>query len=61
MFRINTDNISESYEDFRAKVKQGKTFAVTGLTSILRLFLLTKIKEYSKKKYYLLHPPNKML
>ncbi len=50
MFRINTDNISESYEDFRAKVKQGKTFAVTGLTSILRLFLLTKIKEYSKKK-----------
>ena len=48
MFRINTDNISESYEDFRAKVKQGKTFAVTGLTSILRLFLLTKIKEYSK-------------
>ena len=50
MFRINTDNISESYEDFRAKVKQWKTFAVTGLTSILRLFLLTKIKEYSKKK-----------
>ena len=50
MFRINTDNISGSYEDFRAKVKQGKTFAVTGLTSILRLFLLTKIKEYSKKK-----------
>ena len=34
----------------RKNVKSGKTFAVTGLTSVLRLFLLSKIKAYSKKK-----------
>ena len=50
MFTINTDDISQNYEEFRYKVKEGKSFAVTGLTSILRLFLLTKIKNYSKKK-----------
>lgn len=50
MFCINTDDISQNYEEFRYKVKEGKTFAVTGLTSVLRLFLLTKIKAYSNKK-----------
>ena len=50
MFNINTDDISQNYEEFRERVKQGASFAVTGLTSILRLFLLTKIKFYSKKK-----------
>ena len=50
MLNINTDDISQSYEEFRERVKQGASFAVTGLTSILRLFLLTKIKFYSKKK-----------
>lgn len=50
MFEINTDNISENYSEFRSKVKQGRSFAVTGLTSILRLFLVSKIKFYSKKK-----------
>ena len=50
MFEINTDNISENYEDFRLKVKQGKSFAITGLTSILRLFFISKIKTYSAKK-----------
>ena len=50
MFEINTDNICENYEDFRLKVKQGSSFAVTGLTSVLRLFLIEKIKLYSKKK-----------
>ena len=50
MFEINTDNIGENYEDFRLKVKQNKSFAITGLTSVLRLFLIEKIKLYSKKK-----------
>ena len=50
MLNINTDNVAQSYEDFRFKVKEGKSFAVTGLTSVLRLFLLSKIKTYSKKK-----------
>lgn len=50
MLEINVDDISRSYEEFRQNVKNGKTFAVTGLTSVLRLFLLSKIKAYSKKK-----------
>jgi len=50
MFTINTDDISPNYEEFRYKVKEGKSFAVTGLTSILRLFLLSKVKIYSNKK-----------
>lgn len=47
---INEDDISRNYEDFRAKVKKDVSFAVTGLTSILRIYLLSKIKAYSKKK-----------
>ncbi len=50
MLEINIDNISKNYEEFRQKVKGGKTFAITGLTSVLRLFLLSKIKVYSNKK-----------
>ena len=50
MLEINTDDILRNYEEFRQKVKSGKTFAVTGLTSVLRLFLLSKIKAYSNKK-----------
>ncbi len=50
MFTINTDDISQSYEDFRLNIKQGKSFAITGLTSLLRIFLVSKIKQYSKKK-----------
>jgi len=50
MFEINTDNISENYEEFRLKAKQNKSFAITGLTSVLRLFFISKIKFYSKKK-----------
>ena len=50
MFNINTDDISQNYEEFRERIKRGASFAVTGLTSLLRLFLLTKIKFYSKKK-----------
>ena len=39
MFKINEDDISKSYEEFRFCIKDGKSFAVTGLTSFLRLFL----------------------
>ncbi|MBQ8460744.1 transcription-repair coupling factor [bacterium] len=50
MLNINEDNISQNFEEFRANVKSGISFVVTGLTSILRMFLLNKIKAYSKKK-----------
>ena len=50
MFTINTEDISNNYEDFRMKVKKGKTFTVTGLTSLLRIFLISKIQKYSDKK-----------
>ena len=50
MLMINEDDISRNYEDFRAKVKKDVSFAITGLTSILRIYLLSKIKAYSKKK-----------
>lgn len=50
MFKINEDDIKENYEEFRLSIKDSESFAVTGLTSVLRLFLLSKIKTYSKKK-----------
>ena len=50
MLNINTDNITESYEEIRIRTKDDKSFAVTGLTSLLRIFLLSKISSYSKKK-----------
>ena len=50
MFNINEDYISPAYEDFRTSIKGGKSFAVTGLTSILRMFLAYKTKAYSGKK-----------
>ncbi len=50
MFNINTDDITENYDQFRQKIKDSRSFAVTGLTSVLRIFLLSKIRTYSKKK-----------
>ena len=50
MFNINEDNIPYPYERFRQKIKDDLTFSVTGLTAFLRLFLLSKIKTYAKKK-----------
>lgn len=50
MFTINEDDIRPNYEEFRQKIKNNRSFAVTGLTSVLRIFLLSKIKTYSKKK-----------
>ncbi len=50
MFEINTDDIRENYDQFRQKIKDSRSFAVTGLTSVLRIFFLSKIRTYSKKK-----------
>ncbi len=50
MFNINENDIPYPYERFRARLKEGESFAVTGLTTFLRLFLLSKIKTYAKKK-----------
>ncbi len=50
MFNINENDIPYPYERFRARLKEGESFAVTGLTTFLRLFLLSKIKKYAKKK-----------
>ena len=50
MFNINSGSMSQNYETFVAKVQKGQSFAVTGLTSILRIFLISKIKSVSKKK-----------
>ncbi|MBP3820836.1 transcription-repair coupling factor [bacterium] len=50
MFKINEEDICSQYEEFRRRVKQNKSFAVTGLTTFLRLFFLSKIRSYSEKK-----------
>ena len=50
MFNVNENDIPYPYERFRARLKEGESFAVTGLTTFLRLFLLFKIKKYAKKK-----------
>ena len=42
MLEINVDDISRNYEEFRQNVKAAKLFAVTGLTSVLRLFYYLK-------------------
>ena len=51
MFKINRDDISPQIEDYRLKVKEGKSFAVTGLTTFLRLLLISEIKN--KKILYI--------
>ena len=50
MFSINENDIPYPYERYRTKLKEEASFAVTGLTTFLRLFLLTKVKKYSGKK-----------
>jgi len=48
---ITIDNLeNENYSQFQYLVKTGCSFAVTGLITVLRLFLLKKIAEISKKK-----------
>ena len=54
MFQINENNIPYPYERFRARLKDGESFAVTGLTTFLRLFLVSKIKKYANQKILLI-------
>ena len=50
MFSIDCLNTNENYQLFKADVKAGMSFAVTGLLTILRLLLVQKTREISKKK-----------
>ena len=50
MFKINEDEIPYPYERYRQKIKDDLSFSVTGLTAFLRIFLLSKINTYAKKK-----------
>lgn len=50
MFSIECLNTNENYQIFKANVKAGISFAVTGLVTILRLLLVQKAYEISKKK-----------
>lgn len=50
MFSIDCLNTNESFQQFRADVKSGMSFAVTGLLTILRLLLVQKTHEISGKK-----------
>lgn len=48
MFEIHENDIPYPYERFRMRLKNGDSFAVTGLTAFLRLFLISKIKQRKK-------------
>lgn len=50
MFSIDCLNTNENYQLFKADVKAQMSFAVTGLVTILRLLLVQKAHEISKKK-----------
>ena len=51
---LNIDCLSgENFLEFRDYVKKSWSFAVTGLTSLLRLLLVKNAKEYSKRKILL--------
>lgn len=49
MFNINIENC-KNYSRLRKNLIASKSFTITGLTSFLRLFLLQKISELTKKK-----------
>lgn len=50
MFSIDCLNTNENYQLFKADVQAKMSFAVTGLVTILRLLLVKKAHEISKKK-----------
>ena len=51
---LNIDCLSsENFLEYRDYVKKSWSFAVTGLTSLLRLLLVKNAREYSKKKILL--------
>ena len=45
---------SKNFLEFRDYVKKSRSFAVTGLTSLLRLLLVKNARDYSKKKILLI-------
>lgn len=50
MFSIDCLNTNENYQLFKANVKARMSFAVTGLVTMLRMLLVQKAHEISKKK-----------
>ena len=50
MFKINVPENNENYALFERYLTKSFSFAITGLTTILRLFLITKIKKITDKK-----------
>lgn len=50
MFRINAPENNENYSLFEHYLTKSFSFAVTGLTTLLRLLLITKIKKITDKK-----------
>ena len=56
MFDIQNPVKSENFTLFERMISCSQSFAVTGLTSLLRLLLITKIKKFSKKKLLIITP-----
>lgn len=50
MFKINAPENNENYALFERFLAKSFSFAATGLTTILRLFLITKIRKITDKK-----------
>ena len=50
MFKIEVPENNPNYSLFEKNLARSFSFAVTGLTTILRLFLITKIKKITDKK-----------
>ncbi len=50
MFKINAPENNENYSLFERFLARSYSFAVTGLTTLLRLLLVTKIKKITDKK-----------
>ena len=45
MFKINAPENNENYALFERYLARSYSFAITGLTTLLRLLLITKIKK----------------
>ena len=52
MFKINAPENNENYALFERFLTKSFSFAATGLTSILRLLLITKIRKITGKKVF---------
>ena len=50
MFKINVPENNENYALFERFLAKSFSFATTGLTTILRLLLVTKIRKITDKK-----------